>query len=68
MGRQSFSTISRFVCPECETEIPLPRIHGKQREKNHTKDIYCFKCNKVQKFKEVKYNEFHRTMSGERIG
>lgn len=36
--------MSLFVCPECGLEMPLPRIHGSQREKGHIKDLYCPIC------------------------
>ena len=56
---------SIFVCKECGMNIPLPRIHGRQREKNHVKDIYCPRCKKVSKFKEVRYKEFFINLDGQ---
>lgn len=61
-------TTSLFVCSECGQEMFLPRIHGFQREKGHIKDIYCFKCKDVKKFKEYKYKESYRNLDGDIIG
>lgn len=61
-------TTSLFVCSECGQEMFLPRIHGSQREKGHIKDIYCFKCKDVKKFKEYKYKESYRNLDGDIIG
>lgn len=36
-----------------------------KRKNGHIKDVYCPKCNKVQKFKEYKYNQSYRTLDGE---
>ena len=44
--RRRWMVTSTFVCPECDTEIPLPREHCTQREKGHIKDLYCPKCKK----------------------
>lgn len=57
--------ISTLVCPECGMEIPIPRNHGRQREKGHIKDIYCPKCREVKQCKEIKYSEFYRNLDGE---
>lgn len=67
MGRQSFHTISSFVCEDCGGVMPLPRIHGKQRAKGHIKDVYCPICKEVKKFKEIGYKENYRNMAGEVI-
>ena len=60
--------MSLFVCPECGLEMFLPGIHGSQRGKGHIKDIYCFKCKDVKKFKEYKYKESYRKLVGDIIG
>lgn len=49
---------SDFICQECGFKFPLPRRKFKQREKGHIKDIYCPKCNKITKFKEIRFNDF----------
>lgn len=47
-------TISTFTCPECGMRIPLPRFKSYKRKRGHIKDLYCPKCNKVQKTTEQK--------------
>lgn len=66
MKRRNF-VISEFHCTECELIIPLPRIHGRQREKGHVKDIWCPKCQRKMKFREVRYKELYKTMAGDVI-
>jgi hypothetical protein len=44
--------ISDLRCGECGTVMPMPRKKGEKREQNHIKDIWCYKCKKVTKFKE----------------
>lgn len=64
-GRRDWYNISTFVCPECGSEMPIPRWHGRRREKGHIKDIYCAKCKKIQKFKEYNNKECYKTLDGE---
>ena len=49
---------SRFICLKCMEENMLAsgiqRNHG-QREKQHTKDLYCLKCMTTTKNLEVRY-------------
>lgn len=48
-------TISRFICTKCNNEgIPLPRFIGKQREKNHLKNIYCIHCKEKHNHVEIR--------------
>ena len=56
---------SDFICPECGTVIPLPRIHGRRREKNHIKDLYCPRCKEVRKFKEISKKDYYVNGNGE---
>ena len=58
--RSNYYTISRFICPECNNIIPLPR--RKCKEKGHKKKIYCPYCKMEQNFKEIKENEFISTL------
>lgn len=44
--------ISELRCTECGTVMPIPRFKGHKREKNHIKDLWCYRCKKVTKFKE----------------
>lgn len=59
--------ISTFVCTQCELELPLPRICGKQRADGHIKDLYCPKCRRVAKFKEIKYNQYYKNLAGDKL-
>lgn len=64
-NKRKVRVISNLICPECGLNFPLPRTHGEKRKNGHIKDVYCPKCNKVQKFKEYKYNQSYRTLDGE---
>lgn len=66
-GRRDWYNISTFVCPECSTEMPIPRWHGHRREKGHIKDLYCPVCKTERKFKEYTYKQFYRTLDGDEI-
>ena len=66
-GRRDWYNISTFVCPDCGTEMPIPRWLGRRREKGHIKDLYCPKCKKIQKFKEFNNKECYKTLDGELI-
>lgn len=49
---------SRFICCKCLNENCIAQgiqRGGKQREKNHIKDLYCVICNDVEKSIEVRY-------------
>lgn len=65
--RRSNCVISNFVCPECKRVIQLPRQHGRQRKKNHIKDIYCPYCKEIRKFQEVTYKCSFETEDGKII-
>ena len=65
--KKKIRTISNFICPECCLNFPLPRNHGRQRKNGHIKDIYCPKCDKIQKFREYKYKQGYKTLDGEII-
>ena len=67
MSRKKWTVTSTFVCPECKLEFPLPRIHGKQRESGHIKDLFCPTCGKVQKFTQYSYRQAYKTLDGEII-
>ena len=62
MGRKRI-VYSNFVCPECKTLISLPRKISKQRKLYHIKDIYCYKCKKVQKFVEIKSKAYKNLLN-----
>lgn len=42
--------ISRFYCPDCGLLMTVPR--KRPRETGHIKDLYCARCNKIQKMEE----------------
>lgn len=68
MRRRKYTVTSDFYCTVCGTKaMMLPRVHGQQRENGHIKDIYCFKCGKVQKMKEVKQNQAYKTLAGNTV-
>ena len=67
MKKHRYMKMSQFICEECGTEIMLPRMHCAQRKKGHIKDLYCPGCKRNAKFREIKYNEFYKTMAGEII-
>ena len=56
-------TISRFICPNCSSVLPLPRT--KKKEKNHIKTLYCYKCKEVVGMTEVRSFDFMDKMSEE---
>lgn len=58
-------TISYFVCPECSTEIPLPRLKGKSRKKQHIKTLYCTCCRTERDFTEYPEKDYYKTMAGD---
>ena len=53
--------ISDLRCGECGSVFPIPRKKHAKREQGHIKDLWCYRCGKVTKFKENCENE-HRTM------
>lgn len=65
--RRTDCVISNFVCPDCKKVMMLPRNHGRQRKKNHIKDIYCPFCKEVKKFHEVTYKDCFETEEGKVI-
>ena len=44
--------LSILICKECESKFPIPRNKGSLREKNHVKDLWCYRCHKVTKHLE----------------
>ena len=57
--------ISTLICPDCGMEIPIPRNHGRLRDENHIKDLYCPKCNAVKKCNEVTYKTAYKNLDGQ---
>lgn len=45
---------TRLECPQCGSIMPIMRKRGKQKEAGHIKHMYCFKCNEVVGFVEIK--------------
>lgn len=46
-------------------EIPIPRNHGRLRERGHIKNLYCPKCKEVKRCKEITFNETYKNLDGE---
>lgn len=67
MKKHRYMKMSQFICKSCGMEIDLPRLHCGQRKNGHIKTIYCPGCKKESDFKEIKYNEFYKTMAGDII-
>lgn len=65
MGRKKYFTISRFICLNCGTIIPLPRLKSEQRELGHIKTMYCPICKDVKDFKEYREGQAIKTLKGE---
>ena len=59
--------ISTFICQTCGMKIPLPRVHGQQRENGHVKDVYCPSCKCDRKFTEIRYKESFTNLDGQVI-
>lgn len=50
---------SDFYCTECGSKgIPLPRSKTRQREYGHIKDLYCCRCKKITKHREIRYMDW----------
>lgn len=58
-------SISDFYCLSCFTKVPLSRKKSRMREKEHLKNIYCYKCNKEINHFEVR--EFDRDFNLEEL-
>ena len=51
MGKH-YIVISILKCQVCGSRFPIPRKTCQLREKEHIKDIGCYKCKRVTKFIE----------------
>lgn len=56
--------ISKFVCPECGNEFPIPRPKARRRKKDHIKDLYCPFCKQVVKTVEVREKDRYTSIDG----
>ena len=54
MRKRSDMYVSELRCTECGAVFPIMRRNGKRREKDHIKDLWCFRCKKITKFLENK--------------
>ena len=52
MKKRSDIYISELRCEECGAIFPIPRRRAKQRENEHIKDLWCYRCQNITKFKE----------------
>ncbi len=50
---------SEFVCQQCKTIVPLPRMF-REREPGHIKDLWCPSCRMVTKHREYRLDRFDR--------
>ena len=67
MRKQRYSRISYMICPKCGTQNPVPRMSSMPREKGHVKDLTCAVCSATSPCKEIRYDEFYKTMSGDTV-
>ena len=51
MGKH-YIVISMLACKDCGSRFPIPRKTCQLREKEHVKDIWCYRCKRVTKFIE----------------
>jgi hypothetical protein len=58
---------STFICPDCGCKQKIPRVVGRSREKGHVKDLWCPMCKDTRKMKEIRDNDFYKTLDGEMI-
>lgn len=59
MRKRSDIYISELRCGECGLVFPIPRMKHARREKGHIKDLWCYRCGKITKFKENCENDRH---------
>ena len=58
LRRQRYMDLSDFICPQCKRRFPIMRNRGRKRKRGHIKDIWCPYCCKVQKFIEIRNDDF----------
>lgn len=59
MSAGSVKTVgTELECTQCGNVAPIQRKKGKQREKGHTKHMYCWKCKDTTAHTEVKEDAF----------
>ena len=51
MGKHRI-VISILKCQDCGSNFPIPRKTCQLREKEHIKDIWCYKCKHITKYIE----------------
>ena len=51
MGKRRI-VISMLACKDCGSRFPIPRKTCQLREKEHIKDIWCYKCKHITKYIE----------------
>ena len=55
---------STMICKKCLSTFPIPRGLGSQREKGHTKTMYCPMCKEEADFCEIRYKDAYKTLDG----
>ena len=53
MNKNKYS-ISRFECPDCGSNMFVPRQKSRKRKNGHVKDLYCPNCKEEKKMIEEK--------------
>ena len=48
------TVVTDLICSDCGTIFPISRKEASQRNNLHIKDLFCYKCNKITKFIELK--------------
>lgn len=51
-GKGNNFYLSELRCTECGAIMPIQRPSARKREKEHIKDLWCYRCGKVTKFIE----------------
>lgn len=51
-------TYSDMYCEECGSKMVVPRTRSDTREIGHWKTMFCYKCGKDTRFKEVRQKDF----------
>jgi len=57
-SRRWNGTMSDMICPVCRNKMLIPRNKGKQREKGHRKNMWCYICHEERNFVEIREKDF----------
>lgn len=57
MANSKSKIVSTYlVCKKCSNKVSIFRLSSKQKQQNHIKTLYCYKCKERTKHKESKYD------------